>query len=181
MSSFNSKHKGLSFMQFYEPLFISLLNHHYFSRYGITIHKNPERFGVDALFIHPRNREEYGVELKTTKTHFRSDVSNFAVYEGNESSSGTNEIYKYMNGQKIILAYLDWQRRRILIVHDRAKMEALYNFNLDIGLAGESIRIYSNGWRMRLIPIDANVGWFDDVVCLDKNDASCQAIEEYLL
>lgn len=181
MSSFNNKHKGLSFMQFYEPLFISLLNQHYFSRYGITIHKNPDQFGVDALFIHPRNREEYGVELKTTKTYFRGDVSNFAVYEGNESGSGTNEIYKYMKVQKIILAYLDWQRWRFLIVHDKAKMEALYNFNEDVGLARESIRIYGNGWRMRLIPIDENVGWFDDIIYLDENDASCKAIEEYLL
>ena len=121
------------------------------------------------------------MELKTTKTYFRNNAPNFAVYEGNESGSGPNEIYKYMNVQKIILAYLDWQCRRILIVHDKDKLSALYNFNKDIGLAGESIRVYGNGWRMRLIPIDWNLEWFDDKVYLDKNDASCNAIEEYLL
>ena len=182
MSSFNNKSKGLAFMRFYEPLFISLLNQHYFSRYGISIYKNPERFDVDALFIHPSNGEEYGVELKTTKTYFRNNAPNFAVYEGNESGSGPNEIYKYMNRQKIILAYLDWQRRRILIVHEKDKLSALYNFNKNIGLAEESIRIYGKGWRMRLIPpIDGNLKWFDDIVYLDKNDASCNEIEEYLL
>jgi hypothetical protein len=181
MASFNNKSKGLAFMNFYEPLFINLLNQYYFSRYGITIEKNSEQFNVDALFTHPENKEEYGVELKTTNTYFRNpNISNFAVYENNQSESGINEIYKYMNKRKIYLAYLDWQRRRILIIHNQQKLSALYNFNRNIGLANESIRYYnSKGWRMRLIPIDKNAEWFDDIIYLDKNDECCQMIEDY--
>jgi hypothetical protein len=181
MPSFNNKFKGLNFMSFYEPLFLNLLNLYYFSRYGITINKNPKQFDVDAVFIHPEKQEEYGVELKTTKTYFHNNVSNFAVYENNQSGSGTNEIYKYMNERKIILAYLDWQRRRILIIHNQQKLADLYNFNSNLGLVDETVRKYNDkGWRMRLIPIDKNAEWFDDIIYLDENDESCQMIDEYL-
>lgn len=182
MPSFENKSEGLSFMKFYEPLFINLLNQYYFSRYGISIKKNPDRFDVDAVFTHPETKEEYGVELKTTKTYFRNNISNFAVYENNQSESGTNEIHKYMNDKKIYLAYLDWQRRRILIIHNQQKLSALFTFNSNIGLADESIRYYNGkGWRMRQIPIDKNTEWFDDIIYLDKNDDSCQMIEDYCI
>lgn len=182
MPAFNNKNDGLSFMQFYEPLFIDLLNRFYFSRDGIEIKRNENIYGVDCTFIHPLNGKEVGVELKTTKTYFNSSVSNFAVYESSQGGYRLNEIHQYVQHQPVILAYLDWQRRRILIIRDYTKLSELYNFNSLIGLKNESIKFYYNKgkkWRIRLVPIDNNIEWFDDVIYLAPNDSSCQLIEAY--
>lgn len=180
MASFNNKSKGLAFMEFYEPRFIQLLNQYYFSRYEITIKKNEDKYGVDCTFIHPVKGIRYGVELKTVKSIFHPSVANIAVYENNQQCTGPNKFYDYIKHMPVIFAYLDWQRRRFIIVHDQNKVKGLFKFSEDIGIVNDRVQVWKEVWCQRLIPIDQNIGWFDEVIQLDMDEPLCCSIERWI-
>lgn len=80
----------------------------------------------------------------------------------------------------VIFAYLDWQRRRFIIVHDQKKVKGLYIFSEDIGIVNDRVQVWKGIWCQRLIPIDQNIEWFDEVVQLDMDDPLCYSIEQWI-